>query len=92
MNIGRTVFTQLMSYIPKTYFDKITLQYKGNHRARTFTCRDQYLSMAFAQLTYREGLGDIQACLRSNANKLYHMGIKGNISKTNLDRENETRE
>jgi len=92
MNTGKTVFTQLMSYIPKTYFDKTVLQFKGNHRARTFSCWDQYLSMAFAQLTYREGLRDIQACLRSNANKLYHMGIKGNISKTNLARANETRD
>jgi hypothetical protein len=92
MNLGKTVFSQIMNFIPKTYFDKIVLQFKGNHRARTFTCWDQYLSMAFAQLTYREGLRDIQACLRSNANKLYHMGIKGNISKTNLARANETRD
>src|SRR3989304_1479033 len=92
MNSGKTVFSQIMNFIPKTYFDKIVLQFKGNHRARTFSCWDQYLSMAFAQLTYREGLRDIQACLRSNANKLYHMGIKGNISKTNLARANETRD
>lgn len=92
MNSGRTIFSQLMNFIPKTYFDKIVLHYNGNYRTRTFTCWDQYLSMAFAQLTYRESLRDIQACLRSNVKKLYHMGIKGNISRTNIARANETKD
>jgi hypothetical protein len=76
MNSGKTIFSQLINYIPKAYFDKMVLKYNGNRRLRTFSCWDQYLSMAFAQLTYRESLRDIQACLRSNSNKLYHMGIK----------------
>jgi hypothetical protein len=88
MNTGKTIFSQLINYIPKTYFDKVVLQYNGNYRSRTFSCWDQYLAMAFAQLTYRESLRDIQACLRSNANKLYHMGIKGKISRTTLARAN----
>ncbi|MDD5363533.1 MAG: IS4 family transposase [Ignavibacteria bacterium] len=92
MNSGKTIFSQLINYIPKTHFDKMVLKYKGNRRLRTFSCWDQYLSMAFAQLTYRESLRDIQACLRSNRNKLYHMGIKGNISRTNLSRANEIKD
>lgn len=92
MNSGNTVFSQVMSYLPKKHFDKLVSLYKGNHRLRTFSCWDQYLSMAFAQLTYRESLRDIEACLRSNGNKLYHMGIKGNISRTNLSRANETKD
>ncbi len=89
MNSGKTVFTQLMNFVSKTYFDKLVRFYKGNYRVRTFTCWDQFLSMAFAQLSYRESLRDIEACLRSNSEKLYHMGIKGNISRTNLSRANE---
>lgn len=92
MNAGKTVFSQLINYIPKTYFDKVVKSYNGNHRIRTFSCWDQYLSLAFAQLTYRESLRDIQACLRSNANKLYHIGIKGKISRTTLARANETKD
>ncbi|MDD5360838.1 MAG: IS4 family transposase [Ignavibacteria bacterium] len=92
MNSGKTIFSQLINYIPKTHFDRMVLKYKGNRRLRTFSCWDQYLSMAFAQLTYRESLRDIQACLRSNRNKLYHMGIKGNISRTNLSRANEIKD
>jgi hypothetical protein len=92
MNSGKTIFSQLINYIPKAYFDKMVLKYNGNRRLRTFSCWDQYLSMAFAQLTYRESLRDIQACLRSNSNKLYHMGIKGNISRTNLSRANEIKD
>ena len=92
MNVGKTIFSQLMNFIPKAYFDKMVLHYNGNYRSRTFTCWDQFLSMAFAQLTYRESLRDIQACLRSNVNKLYHMGIKGNISRTNIARANETKD
>jgi hypothetical protein len=92
MHTGKTVFSQLIDYIPKSYFDKIVVLYRGNYRSRTFSCWDQYLSMAFAQLTYRESLRDIQACLRSNANKLYHMGIRGKISRTTLARANEMKD
>lgn len=91
MNKGKTVFTQIMDYAPKHIFDQLVAEYKGNYRYRTFSCWDQLLCLAFAQLTYRESLRDIETCLRSNSEKLYHMGIKGNISRTNLSRANETR-
>ncbi len=91
MNSGKTIFAQLMDYIPHKYFNHIVAKYEGNYRSRTFSSWDQYLSMAFAQLTYRESLRDIEVCLRSNSTKLYHMGIKGNISRTNLARANQTR-
>ncbi|MDR3626470.1 MAG: DUF4372 domain-containing protein, partial [Ignavibacteriaceae bacterium] len=89
MNQGKTIFSQIMSFIPKNIFDDLVSEYKGNYRSRTFSCWDQFLCLAFAQLTFRESLRDIEACLRSNSEKLYHMGIKGNISRTNLSRANE---
>lgn len=92
MNQGKTIFSQIMSFIPKNIFDDLVSEYKGNYRYRTFSCWDQFLCLAFAQLTFRESLRDIEACLRSNSEKLYHMGIKGNISRTNLSRANETRD
>lgn len=92
MNKGKTIFSQIMDYAPKHIFDQLVTEYKGKYRFRTFSCWDQFLSLAFAQLTYRESLRDIETCLRSNSEKLYHMGIKGNISRTNLARANETRD
>jgi transposase len=92
MNQGKTIFSQIMDYAPKNIFDQLVSEYKGNYRFRTFSCWDQLLSLAFAQLTFRESLRDIETCLRSNSEKLYHMGIKGNISRTNLSRANETRD
>ncbi len=92
MNKGKTIFSQIMDYAPKNIFDQLVSEYKGNYRFRTFSCWDQFLCLAFAQLTFRESLRDIETCLRSNSEKLYHMGIKGNISRTNLSRANETRD
>jgi transposase len=92
MNQGKTIFTQIMDYAPKNIFDQLVREHKGNYRHRTFSCWDQLLCLAFAQLTFRESLRDIETCLRSNSEKLYHMGIKGNISRTNLARANETRD
>lgn len=92
MNQGKTIFSQIMDYAPKNIFDQLVSEYKGNYRFRTFSCWDQFLCLAFAQLTFRESLRDIETCLRSNSEKLYHMGIKGNISRTNLSRSNETRD
>lgn len=92
MNQGKTIFSQIMDYAPKNIFDQLVSEYKGNYRSRTFSCWDQLLCLAFAQLTFRESLRDIETCLRSNSEKLYHMGIKGNISRTNLSRANETRD
>ena len=84
MNTGQTIFSQIMSFIPKYEFDKRVIKYKGNYRIRQFSCWDQFLCMSFAQLTYRESLRDIVACLNAQPNKLYHMGIKGNVTRTNI--------
>lgn len=92
MNQGKTIFSQIMDFVPKNIFDQLVAKYKGNYRYRTFSCWDQLLCLAFAQLTFRESLRDIETCLRSNSEKLYHMGIKGNISRTNLSRANENRD
>jgi hypothetical protein len=92
MNQGKTIFSQIMDYAPKNIFDQLVLEHKGNYRYRTFSCWDQLLCLSFAQLTFRESLRDIETCLRSNSEKLYHMGIKGNISRTNLSRSNEIRD
>ena len=75
MNLGRTVFAQLISFLPDREFRRCVSRYDGDRRWRSFSCWDQFLSMAFAQLTYRESLRDIEACLRSLGAKLYHMGF-----------------
>lgn len=90
MYSGRYVFAQIMDYLPMHGFHKCVDRYNGDYRFR-FSCMDQYLSMAFAQLTYRESLRDIEACLRSMQNKWYHMGIRGNISRSTLSDANESR-
>ena len=92
MNPGKTIFSQIMSFIPKYEFDKRVIKYKGNYRIRHFSCWDQFLSMSFAQLTYRESLRDIEVCLNAQPNKLYHMGIKGHVSRTNLANANRKRD
>ena len=75
MNLGRTVFAQLMDELPSYEFRKCVARYGGDHKLRGFSCWDQFLCLSFAQLTYRESLRDIQACLRSVQPKLYHMGF-----------------
>ncbi len=92
MNTGKTIFSQLMEFIPWYEFQKCIERYCGNYKSRTFTCQDQFRCMAFAQLTFRESLRDIEACLRSMQGKLYHMGIRGKISRTTLARTNENRD
>ena len=92
MKIERTVFSQIMEFLPKYEFNKLVTKYNGNYRSRTFSCWDQFLCMTFAQLSYRESLRDIEACLTAQSNKLYHMGIKGTVAKTNLSRANEKRD
>ena len=89
---GKTVFSQIVSYTPKRQFDRIVEKYKGNFRARTFSCWDQFLCMSFAQLTYRNSLRDVEACLKAQPNKLYHMGIKGNPSRTVIADANQKRD
>ena len=92
MNQGSTVFAQLLDFLPKRQFRRIVAKYNGNHRVRSFTCFDQFLCMAFAQLTYRESLRDIVCCLRAMREKLYHMGIRAKVSRTTLARANENRD
>ena len=89
MNLGRTVFSQIMDHLPAYEFQKCVARYCGDSHLRGFSCFDQYLAMAFAQLTYRESLRDIEACLRSVASKLYHMGLRGQVSRTTLADANE---
>jgi len=90
MNLGRTVFSQIMDHLPAYEFQKCVARYCGDSHLRGFSCLDQYLAMAFAQLTYRESLRDIEACLRSVASKLYHMGLRGQVSRTTLADANES--
>jgi Domain of unknown function (DUF4372)/Transposase DDE domain len=92
MNLGQTIFSQLMGHLPKHKFDKCVERYKGNYKTRDFSCWNQFLSMSFGQLTYRQSLRDIETCLRAVQNKLYHMGIKSKISKSTLADANEKRD
>ena len=92
MDSGRTIFSQLTDFLPQREFRNCVERYRGNHKIQTFTCWDQFLCMAFAQLTYRESLRDIQACLRVSGRKLYHMGIRGKVSRNTLANANKTRD
>jgi len=92
MNTGRTIFSQIMDFLPLHSFRTCVNRYRGDYKNRSFSCLDQFLSMAFAQLTYRESLRDIEACLRSLQMKLYHMGIRGKVSRSTLAKANETRD
>jgi len=89
---GQIVFSQLIEFLPKHEFRKCVEHYQGNYYVKSFSCWDQFLCMSFAQLTYRESLRDIESCLRSLKNKLYHMGIRGNISRSTLAYANEKRD
>ena len=89
---GQTIFSQLMDFIPIHKFRRCVNRYHGNKGVRTFTCLDQFLCMAFAQLTYRESLRDIECCLRAMQEKLYHIGIRGKISRSTIARANEKRD
>jgi transposase len=89
---GRIVFSQLIDFLPKCKFDKCVRRYRGNHRIKTFSCFDQYLCMAFAQITYRQSLRDVETCLRALKPKLYHCGIRGNVSRNTLANANERRD
>lgn len=89
---GQTVFSQVMDFLPQKKFRQCVNRYSGNYRVRSFTCYDQLLCMAFAQLTYRESLRDIECCLRALKEKLYHMGIRGKVSRSTLADANETRD
>jgi transposase len=90
MNVGRTVFAQLIAHISHLEFQKCVARYDGDHHHRSLSCWDQYLAMSFAQFTYRESLRDIEACLRSMSGKLYHMGFRSRIARSTLADANET--
>ena len=92
MHIGNLVFSQLMEFAPWHTFRRLVAKYRGDFNVRTFSCLDQFLSMAFAQLTYRESLRDIEACLRAQPTKLYHMGLRGKVSRSALADANESRD
>ncbi|MDD3249780.1 MAG: IS4 family transposase [Smithellaceae bacterium] len=92
MNIGKTVFSQVMDFLPMYEFRKCVARYNGDYQKKGFFCHDQYLCMAFAQMTYRESLRDIEVCLRSRQEKLYHFGIRGKVSKSTLADANEKRD
>jgi hypothetical protein len=89
---GKIVFSQLISYLPKYEFNKCVMRYRGHHKIKSFSCWDQFLCMAFAQITYRESLREIVTCLRAFENKLYHMGFRSRISKSTLADANEHRD
>jgi hypothetical protein len=89
VNLGQTVFAQLVEHLPSYEFQKCVARYRGDSHDRGFSCRDQYLAMAFAQLTYRESLRDIEACLRAMSGKLYHMGFRGRVARSTLADANE---
>ena len=92
MNSGKTIFAQMIQHLPRYEFNQCVIRYHGNHKVRSFSCMDQFLCMAFAQLTYRESLRDIITCLNSHRSKLYHMGFRGKIAKSTLADANELRD
>ena len=92
MHTGRLVFAQLMNFLPLTEFRRCVARYQGEYKVRGFSCLDQFLCLAFAQLTYRESLRDIETCLRAMQPKLYHMGIRGHVARSTLADANETRD
>jgi transposase len=92
MNTGKTLFAQLMEFLPWTTFARIVERYGGDQRVRTLSCAEQYRAMAFAQLTYRESLRDIETCLSVQASKLYHMGFREPVRRSTLADANETRD
>jgi len=92
MNSGKLVFAQVMSHLPLTTFRRCVVRYNGEHKVKHFSCLDQFMCMAFAQLTYRESLRDIEACLRSQSAKLYHMGFRSTVSRNTLANANAVRD
>lgn len=92
MYSGKLIFSQIMDYLPMHEFRSCVNRYRGNYQVKSFSCWNQYLCMAFAQLTYRESLRDIETCLRSVPNKFYHMGFRGKVSRSTLADANESRD
>jgi len=92
MHVGRTLFAQVMDFLPWTTFQRIVASYQGDHGVRTLSCAEQFRCMAFAQITYRESLRDIEACLSAQVAKLYHMGFRHPVSRSTLADANESRD
>ena len=92
MNSGKSIFSQLIDFLPSNDFRLCVERYRGDYKLKSFSCWDQFLCMAFAQLTYRESLRDIEACLRAHQRKLYHMGSRGRVSRNTLAHANSTRD
>ena len=92
MNLGKFVFAQVMEHLPLHGFHRCVVRYSGEHKVKRFSCLDQYLCMAFAQLTYRESLRDIEACLGVQSSKLYHLGFRSPVARNTLANANATRD
>lgn len=92
MHEGRTIFSQILDWLPRYEFEKCVQRYRGNHRLRKLSCFDQFLSLVFAQLTFRESLRDVETCLRSLKSKLYHAGFRGKVARNTLAVANEKRD
>jgi hypothetical protein len=92
MNRGKLVFAQLMQHLPLTTFRRCVARYRGEFKVKSFSCLDQFLCMAFAQLTYRESLRDIEVCLRAQSSKLYHLGIRSAVARNTLANANAVRD
>ena len=92
MNTAPTIFAQVMAFLPMPEFRKCVRRYSGDYRVRKFSCLDQFFCLAFAQLTYRESLRDVESCLQTMKSRLYHMGIRGRVTRTNLAGANEARD
>lgn len=92
MNAGQTIFAQLTEFLPHYEFNLCVQRYQGHYKVKSFTCREQFLCMFFAQLTYRESLRDIEVCLRAVPHKLYHMGFHNEVARNTLANANEQRD
>jgi hypothetical protein len=92
MNQGKLVFAQLMQHLPLSTFRRCVARYRGQFKVKSFSCLDQFLCMAFAQLTYRESLRDIEVCLRAQRPKLYHLGIRSVVARNTLANANAVRD
>jgi len=92
MNTGKMIFAQLMEHLPTYEFQKCVVRYRGDYKVKSFSCWDQFLCLAFAQLTHRESLRDIETCLRGTQTKLYHLGIRGQVSRNTLANANSVRD
>lgn len=92
MHEGKSAFAQVMQRVHRQQFQRCVARYRGDYKVRKFSCRDQFLAMSFAQLTYRESLRDIEACLRSRSQQLYRLGFRSSISRSTLAEANEKRD